>query len=163
MSTKNSQQSRANGMQRSTPKRRRNSKQRALLAQMNEILNRRSYIRNLVASVQKELASLAAAFQRLREKHGTHGRNRSRHHIQPDCVSWIRKRARRSVSRARTVQLCALPIVSVDTDGKIFVGEPARQRLLTQSRPHNLFRETPHGPWRCRHSGRTRAFPVPHR
>jgi hypothetical protein len=28
----------------------------ALLARMNEILNRRSYIRNLVASVQKELA-----------------------------------------------------------------------------------------------------------
>ena len=27
----------------------------ALLARMNEILNRRSYIRNLVASVQKEL------------------------------------------------------------------------------------------------------------
>jgi molecular chaperone HscB len=31
-------------------------KQSALLARMNEILNRRSYIRNLVASVQKELA-----------------------------------------------------------------------------------------------------------
>jgi len=30
--------------------------QSALLARMNEILNRRSYIRNLVASVQKELA-----------------------------------------------------------------------------------------------------------
>lgn len=33
-----------------------NSKKSALLARMNEILNRRSYIRNLVASVQKELA-----------------------------------------------------------------------------------------------------------
>jgi molecular chaperone HscB len=32
------------------------SKQSTLLGQMNEILNRRSYIRNLVASVQKELA-----------------------------------------------------------------------------------------------------------
>jgi molecular chaperone HscB len=31
-------------------------KKSALLARMNEILNRRSYIRNLVASVQKELA-----------------------------------------------------------------------------------------------------------
>ena len=30
-------------------------KKKALLARMNEILNRRSYIRNLVASVQKEL------------------------------------------------------------------------------------------------------------
>jgi len=30
---------------------------KALMAQMNEALNRRSYIRNLVASVQKELAS----------------------------------------------------------------------------------------------------------
>ena len=28
----------------------------ALLARMNEVLNRRSYIRNLVAGVQKELA-----------------------------------------------------------------------------------------------------------
>jgi molecular chaperone HscB len=32
------------------------SKKKALLGQMNEILNRRSYIRNLVAGVQKELA-----------------------------------------------------------------------------------------------------------
>jgi molecular chaperone HscB len=32
------------------------SRKSALLARMNEILNRRSYIRNLVASVQKELA-----------------------------------------------------------------------------------------------------------
>ena len=32
------------------------AKESALLARMNEILNRRSYIRNLVASVQKELA-----------------------------------------------------------------------------------------------------------
>jgi len=32
------------------------AKKSALLARMNEILNRRSYIRNLVASVQKELA-----------------------------------------------------------------------------------------------------------
>ncbi|HEY2109795.1 MAG TPA: hypothetical protein VGH17_07825, partial [Candidatus Acidoferrales bacterium] len=31
------------------------AKRNALLARMNEILNRRSYIRNLVASVQKEL------------------------------------------------------------------------------------------------------------
>ncbi len=31
-------------------------KKQALLARMNEVLNRRSYIRNLVASVQKELA-----------------------------------------------------------------------------------------------------------
>lgn len=31
------------------------SKKKSLLARMNEILNRRSYIRNLVASVQKEL------------------------------------------------------------------------------------------------------------
>src|SRR4029077_6420334 len=33
-----------------------NAARNALLARMNEILNRRSYIRNLVASVQKELA-----------------------------------------------------------------------------------------------------------
>ncbi len=32
------------------------SRKQALLARMNEVLNRRSYIRNLVASVQKELA-----------------------------------------------------------------------------------------------------------
>jgi molecular chaperone HscB len=32
------------------------SQKQALLARMNEVLNRRSYIRNLVASVQKELA-----------------------------------------------------------------------------------------------------------
>ena len=32
------------------------AKKSALLGRMNEILNRRSYIRNLVASVQKELA-----------------------------------------------------------------------------------------------------------
>ena len=34
----------------------------ALLARMNEILNRRSYIRNLVASVQKELESSGHLF-----------------------------------------------------------------------------------------------------
>ncbi|MGH9712497.1 MAG: Fe-S protein assembly co-chaperone HscB [Candidatus Acidiferrales bacterium] len=34
------------------------SRRKALLAQMNEILNRRSYIRNLVAGVQKELAEV---------------------------------------------------------------------------------------------------------
>jgi molecular chaperone HscB len=34
------------------------SKKKSLLAKMNEILNRRSYIRNLVASVQKELAEV---------------------------------------------------------------------------------------------------------
>lgn len=34
------------------------SKKSALLAQMNEILNRRSYIRNLVAGVQKELTEV---------------------------------------------------------------------------------------------------------
>jgi hypothetical protein len=32
------------------------SKQTALLSRMNDVLNRRSYIRNLVASVAKELA-----------------------------------------------------------------------------------------------------------
>ena len=32
------------------------AKKQALLARMNEVLNRRSYIRNLVAGVQKELA-----------------------------------------------------------------------------------------------------------
>ena len=32
------------------------TKKQALLARMNEVLNRRSYIRNLVAGVQKELA-----------------------------------------------------------------------------------------------------------
>jgi molecular chaperone HscB len=34
------------------------AKKQALLARMNEVLNRRSYIRNLVASVQKELAEV---------------------------------------------------------------------------------------------------------
>ena len=34
------------------------SRRKGLLAQMNEILNRRSYIRNLVAGVQKELAEV---------------------------------------------------------------------------------------------------------
>jgi len=33
-------------------------KKQALLARMNEVLNRRSYIRNLVASVAKELAEV---------------------------------------------------------------------------------------------------------
>ncbi len=33
-----------------------NPEQRKLLARMNDVLNRRSYIRNLVQSVQKELA-----------------------------------------------------------------------------------------------------------
>jgi len=33
------------------------SKKQALLARMNEVLNRRAYIRNLVAGVQKELGS----------------------------------------------------------------------------------------------------------
>jgi hypothetical protein len=32
-------------------------KKQALLARMNEVLNRRAYIRNLVAGVQKELGS----------------------------------------------------------------------------------------------------------
>ena len=34
-----------------------NRRSSALLARMNEVLNRRAYIRNLVAGVQKELGS----------------------------------------------------------------------------------------------------------
>jgi hypothetical protein len=32
------------------------AQRKSLMAKMNEVLNRRSYIRNLVANVQKELA-----------------------------------------------------------------------------------------------------------
>ncbi len=35
-------------------------------------------------------------------------------------------------SRAVTGRRCAHPIVSVDADGAVIVGEPARKRLLTQ-------------------------------
>ena len=54
-------------------------------------------------------------------------------------------------------------VVSVDADGSIIVGEPARRRLLTQSDAHDLFREAPDGPRRRRRAGRTEDFPVPHR
>ncbi len=39
-------------------------------------------------------------------------------------------------------------VVSVDADGAIVVGEPARRRLLTPTRAHHLFGEAADGPRR---------------
>ena len=51
----------------------------AILQRLNELLNRRSYIRNLVAGVEKELALEQAV-------NGTHRRHRSGNHKQSGRV-----------------------------------------------------------------------------
>ena len=113
---------------RSGRKRRRAETRQKLMARMNEILNRRSYIRNLVQSVQR------GTWRRRRAEYGTHvvgidlGTRRT---------AWLRIWIRQTGAPqciSGPVRLDALPLGRQRRSpmATIVVGEPARRRLLTQ-------------------------------
>ena len=105
---------------------------------MNELLNRRSYIRNLVAERGKGTASIMVReiFTAHRPRVTDTEWDESSESISEPPTVWSRISIRRRNSRSVFVgphgsTLCP-SVVSLDPDGNIIVGEPARRRLLTQ-------------------------------